>query len=305
MIGRTRRTSAPGPPTLAGVPDDTRSPADPTPDPTSRPRVGVLGTGVMGEAVLAGVLRGGPDGPVDPATVVVTARRPERAAELAERHGVRVAPVAEVAAADVVVVGVKPQQLDAALAEAAPHVRAGAVVVSLVAGVPAARFEAVLPAGTAVVRAMPNTPALVGAGTTALSPGAHATEEHLAAVERLLAGTGAVLRLAASQQDAATAVSGSGPAYVFAFVDALVEGGVHAGLPRAVATQLATSTLLGAARLLAETGQHPALLREQVTSPAGTTAAALRELDERGLRPAVVAAVLAAAQRSRELSGPS
>jgi pyrroline-5-carboxylate reductase len=284
-------------------PDDLPHLTGPSAPGTPRARVGVLGTGVMGEAVLAGILRGGSGRRVDPADVVVTARRPERAAELAQRHGVRVVPVGEAAGAEVVVVGVKPQQLDALLAEAAPWVRPDALVVSLVAGVPAERYEAVLPSGTAVVRTMPNTPAMVGAGTTAVSPGTHATEEHLAAVEQLLAGTGAVVRLPARLQDAATGVSGSGPAYVFAFVDALVEGGVHAGLPRAVATELATSTVLGAARLLAETGRHPALLREQVTSPAGTTAAALRELEERGLRPAVIAAVLAAARRSGELAG--
>ncbi|SDQ15640.1 pyrroline-5-carboxylate reductase [Quadrisphaera sp. DSM 44207] len=285
---------------------------EPTPEPSPEPvdgtaapaapglQVAVLGTGVMGEAVLAGVLRAG----TPPSRVAATARREQRARELADRYGVPVLPVAQAASAPVLVVGVKPQQLDALLAEASPRVRPGALVVSLVAGAPTARLEAALPPGTAVVRTMPNTPALVGAGTTLVAPGASAGQEHLAAVEQLLAGTGRVIRLPEEQLDAATGVSGSGPAYAFAFVDALAEGGVHAGLPRALALQLAVSTLAGAARLLEETGEHPALLRERVTSPAGTTAAALRVLDERGLRAAVVDAVLAAAARSRELSGP-
>lgn len=261
-------------------------------------RVAVLGTGTMGEAVLAAVLRGGES----PAGVVATARRPERAQELRSRHGVRVVDLAAAAAADVVVLGVKPQQLDAVVAEVGAAVRPGTLVISLLAGVTTARLAAALP-GTRVVRTVVNTPALVGAGVTVLAAGEGAQEDDVARAEQLLAATGTVMRLAESQLDAVTGVSGSGPAFVFAVADALAEGGVAAGLPRAVALQLAAATVMGAGRLMVETGQHPALLREQVTSPAGTTAAGLRELDAQGVRAALVSAVLAAAARSRELSG--
>ncbi|MGQ7350009.1 pyrroline-5-carboxylate reductase [Quadrisphaera oryzae] len=260
--------------------------------------VAVLGTGTMGEAVLAAVLAGGqPAG-----RTLATARRPERAAELTGRHGVRVVGVREAAAADVVVLGVKPQQLEAVAAEVAGAVREGALLVSLLAGVTTARLASLFP-GAKVVRTVVNTPALVGAGVTVLAAGAGAGEDELARTEQLLAATGTVLRLAEGQLDAATGVSGSGPAFVFAVADALAEGGVGAGLPRAVALQLAAATVLGAGRLMVETGTHPALLREQVTSPAGTTAAGLRELDAQGMRAALVSAVMASARRSGELAG--
>jgi len=262
-----------------------------------RPSVAVLGVGTMGEAVLAGVLRSGWSAD----DVVAVVRREERAAELAERHGVRSVPLAEGAARDVLVLAVKPQQLDDVLAQAAPHVHAGALVVSVAAGVTTARLAAALPEGVAVVRAMPNTPALVGAGTTAVSAGPGAGEEQLALASELLSGAGDVVPVPEAQQDAATAVSGSGPAYVLHVLEALVEAGVHAGLPRATAARLATGTLAGTAALLRETGEHPSLLRERVTSPGGTTAAGLRQLDERGVRAAVLAAVEAARDRAREL----
>ncbi|MEJ5913898.1 pyrroline-5-carboxylate reductase [Pseudokineococcus sp. 1T1Z-3] len=262
-----------------------------------RPSVAVLGVGTMGEAVLAGVLRSG----WSPEDVVVVVRREERARELAERHGVRAVPLAEAATRDVLVVGVKPQQLAGLLDDVAVHVRPGALVVSVAAGVTSAALAQPLPAGVAVVRVMPNTPALVGAGVSAVSAGPGAGQEHLDLVRRLLAGTGDVVVVPESQQDAATAVSGSGPAYVLLVLEALVEAGVHAGLPRTVSAQLATGTLAGTAALVRESGEHPSLLRERVTSPGGTTAAGLRQLDERGVRAAVLAAVEAAQARAREL----
>lgn len=266
---------------------------------SARPSVAVLGAGTMGEAVLTGVLRGG----WAAEDVVAVVRRPERAAELEERHGVRCVPLAEGAARDVVVVAVKPQQLDALLADAAAHVRPGALVVSVAAGVTTARLAAALPDGVDVVRAMPNTPALVGEGVTALSPAPGTGPEQVDLARRLLAGAGDVVDVPEASQDAATAVSGSGPAYVLLVLEALVEAGVHAGLPRATATRLATGTLAGTAALVQRTGEHPSLLREKVTSPGGTTAAGLRELDDRGVRAAVLAAVEAARDRSRALGG--
>jgi pyrroline-5-carboxylate reductase len=264
------------------------------------PRLAVLGTGVMGEAVLAGALAGG----WSAADVVATARRPERAAQLADAHGVETTDdnVAAAAAAGVVLVAVKPKDVPALLAEVGPSLRQGAVVVSVVAGLGTAFFEERLPAGTRVVRTMPNTPAQVGAGVTAISAGAAADDGDLAVVERLLAGTGLVVRVAEKDQDAVSALSGSGPAYVFYVVDALAEAGVLLGLTRTVALRIATQTVLGSARLLDETGEHPAILREKVSSPGGTTVAALRRLDAGGVRAAFLDALEAARDRSQEIA---
>jgi pyrroline-5-carboxylate reductase len=254
----------------------------------------------MGEAVLAGALAGG----WSAADVVATVRRPERAAQLEQAHGVATSQdnVEAVRGAGVVLVAVKPKDVVALLTEVGGALEPGAVVVSLVAGLPTAAFEAALPTGTPVVRTMPNTPAQIGAGVTAISPGAHATDEHLALVERLLAGTGLVVRVAEKDQDAVSAVSGSGPAYVFYVVDALAEAGVLLGLTRQVALQIATQTVLGAGRLLDETGEHPALLREKVSSPGGTTVRALRRLDAGGVRAAFLDALEAAHARSAEIA---
>ena len=166
-------------------------------------------------------------------------------------------------------------------------------------------LEARLPGGAAVVRVMPNTPALVGEGMAAVSRGAATDDEQLARAVAVLQACGRVVEVPESQQDAVTAVSGSGPAYVFHLAEALIEAGVVQGLPRATARELAVQTLLGAATMLRETGEHPSLLREQVTSPGGTTAAALRVLDERAVRGAYVAAVAAARERSAELGANS
>ena len=268
--------------------------------PGSTPRLAVLGTGVMGEAVLAGALAGG----WSAADVVATVRRPERAAQLERAHGVATSQdnVEAVRGAGVVLVAVKPKDVVALLTEVGGALEPGAVVVSLVAGLPTAAFEAALPTGTPVVRTMPNTPAQIGAGVTAISPGAHATDEHLALVEWLLAGTGLVVRVAEKDQDAVSAVSGSGPAYVFYVVDALAEAGVLLGLTRQVALQIATQTVLGAGRLLDETGEHPAILREKVSSPGGTTVRALRRLDAGGVRAAFLDALEAAHARSAEIA---
>ncbi len=175
-------------------------------------------------------------------------------------------------------------------------------VLSIVAGMPAARLEAVLPDGAVVVRAMPNMPALVGAGVSAVSGGSNATAADLAWAERVLGAVGAVVRVPERQLDAVTALSGSGPAYLFLVVEALVEAGVLAGLPLELSSTLVTETLKGAAALLGETGAAPASLRADVTSPGGTTAAGLRALEARGVRSAFLEAVLAAAERARALA---
>jgi pyrroline-5-carboxylate reductase len=258
--------------------------------------VAVVGVGKMGEAVLAGLVRSG-------RTVIGVEQVEARAAEIADRYAIEVsADLAAVARADVVLLVVKPNDLRATATALAAALRPDALVVSLAAGIPTGVLEAHLPAGTAVVRVMSNTPALVGQAMSAASAGAHATAEHLATVTDLLGPVGRVVVVPEDQQDAVTAVSGSGPAYVFRVVEAMVDAGVALGLPREVATELAQQTLVGAAQLLAASDQTPADLRRAVTSPGGTTAAALAVLEERGLGEAFVAALTAARDRGAELA---
>lgn len=270
-------------------------------------RLALIGTGVMGTALLA-ALPVGRDGARD---VVVVDAVPGRAAAAASAHGVRAAAEIEeaVSGAGVVVLAVKPGDVAASLARVGPALEPEALVVSVAAGVPCAYYEDRLPEGTPVVRVMPNTPALVGQGMSAVAPGQAARDGHLARVESLLAGTGAVVRVSEQDMDAVTAISGSGPAYVFYVIDALAEAGVLLGLGRGLATRLATQTVLGSAALVGRSGEHPAVLRERVSSPGGTTVAALRRLDAAGVRAAFVDAAEAAARRagelSRELTGES
>ncbi|QGQ18580.1 pyrroline-5-carboxylate reductase [Cellulomonas sp. JZ18] len=267
------------------------------------PTVAVLGGGVMGGTLVAGLRSAGWPG----GRVVVADRDASAVARIADEHGATGAGSnAEAAAgADVVLLAVKPGVVPAVLAEVAPVLRPGAVVVSVAAGVPLRTYEDALPAGTPVVRVMPNTPALIGAGASAIAPGAAATDEHLALVERVLAATGVVVRVAEKDMDAVTALSGSGPAYVFYVIDALAEAGVLLGLTRDLATRLAVATVEGSAALVRSTGDHPAVLRERVSSPGGTTVAGVAALDAHAVRAGVVAAVRAAAERSRELGRPA
>lgn len=271
-------------------------------DPTAAPtRIAVLGAGKLGEALLGGMVRAGRR----PEDLLVSVRRPERGRELEERYGVPVVSSAEAAGvAEVVLLTVKPQDIGGLLDEITGSIAPTTVVVSLAAGVPTARIEAALPAGTPVVRVMTNTPVLVDQATSAISAGAHAGDEHLAATESLLRPVGTVLRVPESQQDAVTALSGSGPAYFYYLVEAMTEAGILVGLPRGVAHELVVQTALGSAVMLRDTGEHPVRLREAVTSPAGTTVNAVRELEKNGVRAAVWAAVEAARDRSVELGGP-
>lgn len=258
----------------------------------------LLGAGMMGESVLAGMVSAG----VDPADILVVEKRAERVAELAEKYGVGGADAVDaVAASDTVLLIVKPHDAAGVLREVASGLDASTLVVSLCAGLATAQLEEHLPPQTPVVRVMPNTPARVGAGLSAISAGTSATEEHLERVRGLLAGLGEVVVVPEKQQDAITAISGSGPAYLFLVAEALIEAGVHLGLSRADATTVATQTIYGSGKLLKESGEHPALLREAVTSPAGTTAAGLRKLEDAGLRSAFLAAAEAARDRSVEL----
>ncbi len=261
--------------------------------------VAILGVGVMGSTLLAGLLRSGRDA----ADLVITGRNAERAKDLAGTYGVRLMSNVDAAVgADTLVLVVKPQDMDGLLAEISDHVRPGALVVSLAAGITTGFLEERLPDDTAVVRVMPNTPALVDEGMAAISPGKHCDERHLCEAEELLRSCGKVLRIPEKHLDAVTAISGSGPAYIFYVVEAMIEAGVLLGMPRATSTELVVQTLYGAATMLKETGQHPTVLREQVSSPGGTTMAALRQLDDHKVRAAFVTAMEAAALRSKELA---
>lgn len=262
-------------------------------------QVAILGAGVMGETLLSGLLRAG----WTPEDVLITERRADRAAELGERYGVRVADNLEAAAlAQTVVLVVKPQDIASLLEEIAGALRPDTLVVCIAAGITTAFVEQRLPAGMAVVRVMPNTPAMVDQGMAAISPGSHCDAQHLARARALLEATGKVVQVPEYHQDAITAISGSGPAYIFYVVEAMIEAGVLLGLPRATSTELVVQTLYGAATMLKETGEHPTVLREQVSSPAGTTMAALRQLDDHKVRAAFLTAMEAARDRSRELS---
>jgi pyrroline-5-carboxylate reductase len=263
-------------------------------------RTAVFGAGVMGEALLSGLLRSG----LRPDELIITERRGDRAKELSERYGVDVLDNLEAAAlADTLVLVVKPQDMGALVDEISSPMRAGSLVVSLAAGITTAFLEERLPEGTPVVRVMPNTPALVDEGMAAISGGQHCDEAHLAEAESLLRAVGQVVRVPERYQDAVTAISGSGPAYIFYVVEAMIEAGVLLGLPRATSNTLVVQTLVGAAKMLKETGEHPTVLRENVTSPAGTTVAALRELDDHKVRAAFLSAMEAARDRSSELAG--
>jgi pyrroline-5-carboxylate reductase len=261
--------------------------------------VAIIGAGVMGETLLSGLVRSGHPA----ADLMVGEKRAERAEELRSRYDVTVvANTDAVDKADTVALVVKPQDMADVLAEIAPHLRPGQVLVSLAAGITTDFIEQRIPDGVAVVRVMPNTPALVDEGMAAISPGTHCDEEHLVVAERLLAATGRVLRVPEKQQDAVTAISGSGPAYLFFVVEAMIEAGVHLGLPRTTAAELVVQTVVGSAKLLRETGEHPTVLRERVTSPGGTTAAAIRQLEDHKVRAAFITAMEAARDRSVQLA---
>lgn len=280
-------------------------------------RIAIIGGGSMGEAILAGLLRAGRQ----VKDLVMSERMPERARYLGEKYSVQLATVSEaVETAAFVIVAVKPADAESVvneIAEAAAQAESDTieqVFVTVAAGVTIGFYEARLPAGSPVVRVMPNAPALVGAGVSAMAAGRFATAEQLADVASVFRCVGDVLTVPESQLDAVTAVSGSGPAYFFLFAEALVDAAVANGLGRAVATDLAVQTMAGSAAMLLErldnqraagedTGldTSPARLRAMVTSPAGTTAAGLRELEAGGVRAAVAAAVDAAKNRSEQL----
>jgi pyrroline-5-carboxylate reductase len=261
--------------------------------------IGILGAGQMGEALASGLLR---SGVVSPDQIVAAARRPERADQLRHAYGIDVLSAAHAAAkAQTLVIAVKPQDMDVLLAEISPVVTPDQLVISVAAGITTAYIGRRLAGDVPVVRVMSNTPVLVDEAMSVISPGPHATEEHLRHTEELLRPVGKVLRIPESQQDAATALSGSGPAYVYFLVEAMVDAGILLGMPRQNALEMVKQAVYGAATMLRDSGEHPVLLREAVTSPGGTTINAIRELERHGVRAAVLAAIEAARDRGREL----
>jgi pyrroline-5-carboxylate reductase len=254
----------------------------------------------MGEALLSGLLR---SGDVAPSGVIAAVRRPDRAAQLRDSYGIEVLSAAEAARrAETLVVAVKPQDMTALLGEISAGVTAEKLVISIAAGIPTSFIESRLTANVPVVRVMSNTPVLVDEAMSVISPGSHAGEAHLRRAEELLRPVGKVLRIPESQQDAATALSGSGPAYVYFLVEAMVDAGILLGMPRSNALEMVKQAVYGAATMLRESGEHPVILREAVTSPGGTTINAIRELEKHGVRAAFLAAIEAARDRGRELA---
>ena len=262
--------------------------------------IAILGTGKMGEALLSGLLRAG-----RPASgVAAVVRRPERAAELRESYGVAVVGSEEAAKnASTLVIAVKPQDMARMLEEIAPFVSESQLVISVAAGIPTSFIERRFPVEVPVVRVMSNTPVLVDEAMSVISAGSFASEPHLRLAEELLRPVGKVLRIPESQQDAATALSGSGPAYVYYLVESMVDAGILLGMPRGTALEMVTQAVYGAATMLRDSGEHPVILREAVTSPGGTTISAIRELEKHGVRAAFLAAIEAARDRGRELGG--
>jgi pyrroline-5-carboxylate reductase len=260
--------------------------------------IAILGAGKMGEALLSGLLRAGRSA----GDVTAVVRRPARAEELTEAYGVRVISAEEAAkTASTLVVAVKPQDMARMLDEIAGSVSPSQLVISVAAGITTSFIERRFPVEVPVVRVMSNTPVLVDEAMSVISAGAFAAEAHLRLAEELLSPVGKVLRIPESQQDAATALSGSGPAYVYYLVEAMVDAGILLGMPRRTALEMVTQAVYGAATMLRDSGEHPVILREAVTSPGGTTISAIRELENHGVRAAFLAAIEAARDRGREL----
>lgn len=259
----------------------------------------VIGGGRMGEAIVAGLIS---RGALDAGSVAVAEPNEARREVFASQGVPTVTDGHEIIMhAEFVLLAVKPQVIEAVLAHLADDVTPGTVVISIAAGISTARLEALLPEGTPVVRVMPNTPAMVGAGMAVVSGGSETTEEQVERVRQLFEAVGEAMVVEERSQDAATAISGSGPAYMATVIDALARAGVAQGLSRDVAQRLAIQTMKGTAELLAVSGMHPQELVDGVSSPGGTTVAALEALEAGGLRPAISAGVAAAVKRAKEL----
>ena len=261
--------------------------------------VGIIGVGNMGEALLAGLIQAG-----HPASAIcITDKREDHSSKLVAQYGVTNQSLSGIGAeCEIILVVVKPQDLASTLESLKPTLGPRALIVSFVAGKTIAGIESIIGNSHAVIRVMPNTPTLIGKGMAAISPGSHATTDDLGFVRHFLGSSGKVVEVEERLQDAVTATSGSGPAYFFAFVEAMVEGAKKLGLSDEVATELTVQTLIGAAGMLAESGKDAKTLRENVTSPNGTTFAALQSFEASNLNSIVAEAMNAAAKRSAELA---
>jgi pyrroline-5-carboxylate reductase len=264
-------------------------------------RIAILGTGQIGEALVKGLLASGWRAPEE---IAASVRRPERVAELRELYGIpaTLSNPEAISGAALVLISVKPQDIEVLLGEIGGLLTTEQTVLSIAAAIPTSLIESLVSARVPVVRAMPNTPSMVHEGIAGLCAGAHAGDEHLQLAEDVLSHLGAVVRVAEPYMDAVTAVSGSGPAYFALLAEAMIEAGILLGLAREVSTQLVVQTMLGTAKQLRDERMHPVELREMVTSPGGTTIAAIRELEQAGVRAAFLNAIQAAMNRSRELA---
>ena len=268
---------------------------------TDNKKLAVLGAGKMGGALAAGIVRGGAIASRD---IAIYDAQPSKAAELAaEIGGARAATSAAdaVNGADIILLAVKPQVVAPVLKDLGHQLTTNHLVISIAAGVQIATMEALVPAGVPIIRVMPNTPALVGAGASSLTAGTSATAEHIALAETLLRVVGVTVVVDEKLVDAVTGLSGSGPAYVYMIIEALTDGGVNAGLPRDIARKLAAQTVYGGAKMVLDTGAHTGQLKDDVTTPGGTTITALASLERAGVRGALIDAVLAATNRSKEM----
>ena len=261
--------------------------------------IGFIGAGNMAEALIRGLVNGKH---IAADRITASAPREDRLVELRTQYGIITSRDNKVVAKNqIVVLSVKPQIMDKVLREVGEHIRSGTLVISIAAGVDTETIESAVAEGVRVVRAMPNTPALVGAGATAVSAGRHASEEDLAHAKALFDAVGITVVLDESHLDAVTGLSGSGPAYIFLILEALADAGVKVGLSRRNAQRLAAQTVMGSAKLLLETDEHPGRLKDMVTSPGGTAIAGLHTLEEGGLRTTLINAVETATKRAREL----
>jgi pyrroline-5-carboxylate reductase len=263
-------------------------------------RVAVLGAGKMGGILLQAFLR---SGLFSATQITATVGHEARAKTLSQQYGVKVTTdnLAAVANADVILLGVKPQQMNDVVRGIAPALKPGALLISIAASVKIPALEEAAGGQSSVIRAMPNTPAAQGAGITALCRGAHVTDEQMTLAQRIFATVGRTVIVDEKHMDAVTGLSGSGPAFLYIIIEALAEAGVNVGLPRDIATQLAAQTTYGAAKMVLETGAHPALLKDEVTTPAGCTVDGILELEEGGLRVTLIKAVKRATERAKQL----
>lgn len=261
--------------------------------------IGVIGAGIMGEALISAMISAG----VSPATITVSEKRAERAVELTNTYGIRIADLeSNVAKSDVLLLVVKPQDMTALLSDIKGVIRPTTLIISFVAGKRISFISNLVGSDNPIIRVMPNTPTLVGEGMAAISIGAHVAPAQSQFVRDFLSATGHVVEVDESLQDAVTAVSGSGPAYFFLFVESMVKAGVDLGLSQDIATELTIQTIVGSAKLLSTSAKSPTTLRENVTSPNGTTAAAISSFYQANLPEIVKEAMIAARDRSRELA---